>query len=241
MTARYLRRAIGSGLTSAAPPLWCAAGPALRMSSPSRHPRFALALLVLLAPALAASPAHAASCPARPALERPFTQFGDGASYYLAPAGSFESTPWPGGSIVAGNESFFVRRGGGRDRRSLDVAPGGATSPATCVGLTDPTIRLFAMRTAGSPAQMLRVAVRFTGRDGRPHTFPMAPIGAGANGAWVVSPPIPILVNATPLPRPDGTDPVFGLPTASVRFTFTPDPGSAWHVDDVYVDPYQRN
>jgi hypothetical protein len=213
------------------------------MSLPPRITTSLLSLAALVAFALPAAPALAAGCPTSADLEQPFVPFGDVAQYFLAPFGSFETSTWKGGSPLAGNEPFFVRRGGATDRRSL--AFGGTSvvvSPPTCIGLLDPTIRLFAVRTAGpSTARHLKVAVRYTGVDGLAHNLPLAPITSIVDGTWVVSAPTPILANATVLPRADGANPIDGLPTANVRFVFTPGAGTTWRIDDVFVDPYARN
>src|SRR5256885_379126 len=112
-------------LNSCADALVCAPGPALRMS----RQRFLITfLLVLAALALPAAAARAAGCPTAAQLEQPFVPFGDAAQYFLTPMGSFETKPWPGGTVVAGNEPFHVRRGGGADAHSLSFARPGATT-----------------------------------------------------------------------------------------------------------------
>jgi hypothetical protein len=186
-------------------------------------------------------PGKGTTCPTASDLQQPFLQFGDSASYFLAPGGSFESTAWSGGKIVSGNEPFKVRLGGANDSRSLAIPKGkAATSQPTCIGLGDPTIRFFATRTAGPPTATLGLAVSFDTLAGS-MTLPLVPVAAVTNGTWDVTLPIPILANATVLPQPTGVDPINGLPTANVRFIFTPAAGSAWQIDDVFVDPYQRN
>jgi hypothetical protein len=197
-------------------------------------------LLALVALAAPAGRAHAATtCPTAAQLEQPFLSFGDAAQYFLTSMGSFETKPWPGGTVVAGNEPFNVRRGGAADSHSLSFSRPGVTTPVICIGLFDPTIRLFAMRTAG--AGNLKISVVYTGTDGAKHTIALLPISAPSNGSWVLSPPTPIIANATVLPRADGTDPVNALPSTGVRFSFMPAVGSTWQIDDVYVDPYARN
>ena len=197
-------------------------------------------LLALVALAAPAGAAHAATtCPKAAQLEQPFLSFGDAAQYFLTPMGSFETKAWPGGTIVAGNEPFNVRRGGGADAHSLSFSRPGVTTPVVCIGLFDPTIRLFAMRTAGTGN--LKLSVAYTGTDGVKHTVALLPISAPSNGSWVLSLPTPIIANLTVLPLADGTDPVNGLPSAGVRFSFMPAVGSTWQIDDVYVDPYARN
>src|SRR4051812_3736110 len=206
--------------------------------SPRRLLTFSLVALVALASHAGVARA-ATSCPSAAQLEQPFLAFGDAAQYFLSPMGSFETKPWPGGTVVAGNEPSNVRSGGGADAHSMSFSRPGVTSPVVCIGLFDPTIRLFAMRTAG--AGNLKISVVYTGTDAAKHTMALLPISAPSNGSWVLSVPTPILANLTVLPRADGTDPVNALPSAGVRFSFMPAAGSTWQIDDVYVDPYARN
>src|SRR4051812_39416272 len=87
-------------------------------------------LVALVALAAPAGAAHAAtSCPKSVQLEQPFLSFGDAAQYFLTSMGSFETKPWPGGTVVGGNEPFNVRRGGGADAHSLSFARPGVTTP----------------------------------------------------------------------------------------------------------------
>ena len=211
----------------------------MRVSHPLRL-LLSLAALLVAAPSASAAPAGP-SCPGQADLEQPFARFADPAAYFLTPGGAFETGPWSGGKVVAGNEPYRVRRGGERDKRSLAIAASTATSPSTCIGLEDPTIRFFAVRTAGPATATLGVSVTYVDIANRTQTLPLAPVGAAANGAWVVTAPIPLLANVAVAPKVLGVDPVYGRPTSAMTFSFTPAPGSSWSIDDVYVDPYQRN
>src|SRR3954452_3837187 len=79
--------------------------------------------LALGARAAPAGTAQAATtCPTAAQLEQPFLSFGDAAQYFLTSMGSFETKPWPGGTVVAGNEPSNVRRGGAADSHSLSFS-----------------------------------------------------------------------------------------------------------------------
>src|SRR5215210_5853282 len=86
-------------------------------------------------------------------LTQPFKRWNDSDYYKLVKSGSFEggATGWQlngGASVVSGNESFYV--GGSTNSRSLKLPAGSsAVSPAVCVGVREPTLRLFARRNSG--------------------------------------------------------------------------------------------
>src|SRR5688500_8183146 len=128
--------------------------------------RIALVSALLGAFALGAAPAahagllapSATGCPTDE-LTQPFLPWLDPAHYVLAPDGGFEAgaSGWTlaDASTVAGNEPFHVRSAD--DRTALELQPGGrATSPAMCVGIKHPTLRLFA-RHDGPLLSTLRV------------------------------------------------------------------------------------
>jgi hypothetical protein len=96
-----------------------------------------------------------------------------------------------------------------------------------CVGLQNPTIRLFA-RNTGAGTGLLQVNVQFTGPLGLPLTVPIEAIASGAT--WQPTAVAPILANVLTL---------FPGQETNVAFQFTPIGGS-WQIDDVYVDPFQR-
>jgi hypothetical protein len=186
------------------------------------------ALLVLLVAAPSAGAAQ--TCQDNGPLEQVFLpDFGDPAEYYLAPDGSFEQHAWDGGTLVDGNEPYFV--GDDNDRRSMAVEGGPATSPAFCVAPEDPTMRFFARRTAGVPSASLGVTAVVQDGD-RELRIPLVPVVQPVDDGWAVTFPTPILANVIGLPS--------GGPTP-VQLVLTPSPGSAWQVDDVYVDPYSRH
>ncbi len=97
---------------------------------------------------LAATGTAAAACPTQP-VTTPFSQWGDSASYFLVPGGSFEGTAdqvgWSlsNATLSAGNEPFNVNGPG--DQQSLTINAGGiAVSPYFCVDNTMTSLRLFA-------------------------------------------------------------------------------------------------
>jgi hypothetical protein len=199
-----------------------------------------LAPLLLALAAIAALPAGASagvlvntttSCASQSPLSQPFLPWVDVARYTLAPGGAFEagSPGWNmtgSAGVVAGNESFRVHGAG--DARSLRIPSGSsATSPAMCVGLGHPTLRLFARRTGGSLLSTLRVDVLIEDNLGLLSSLPIGVVLAGSQ--W--TPSLPVLVIANLLPLLPGQQ-------TPVAFRLTPQGGGTWDVDDFYVDPW---
>ena len=162
-------------------------------------------------------------------LSQPFAQFGDGASYKLAPGGDFENgaSGWTlkgGAAVVAGSEPYAAT--GVQGKASLSLPAGSsATSPLTCVNAAYPTMRFFA-HTGG----LSSVVVTLVYKD---PLLGLVPLPAGAvalNGEW--SPSLPMLTLAA----------VPGLltgGTAQVAIRFTALTGTT-QVDDVFIDPFRR-
>jgi hypothetical protein len=160
-----------------------------------------------------------------------FLPWADVANYTLAPGGDFENaaSPWSlsNGSVVNGdNESAYV--GGANDHKSLGIAGGGvATSPAMCVGLQNPTLRVFFKRTSGSALSTLRVEALFDDAYGNTQSLTIGTLGG--SGAWTLSPQMVIGANLLPL-LDNGTP---------VAFRFSANGGS-FQIDDAYVDPWSK-
>jgi hypothetical protein len=206
------------------------------LALPRRHVLAALALLV----ALLALPAHAnagvlvrssPSCETQP-LEHPFSRWLDPAAYTLVADGTFEhaGAGWrlDGASVVAENEPYRVH--GDAAVAALALPAGSsATSPAICVGLEHPTLRFFA-RNTGSVLGALQVEVLFEDALGAVHSLPVGVVLGKAG--WQPTLPLPVVANLLPLLPGEHTPVAF-------RFTAT-GVGSAWQVDDVYVDPYRK-
>lgn len=199
---------------------------------------FAPAVLVLLALWLAPAAqagilvSSATSC-ASEKFEQPFLRWGDAFSYTLSPGGSFEAgapgwTLRGGAAVKAGNESYYVH--GASDGYSLALPNGSsATSASLCVGIDHPSLRFF-VRNGGSLLSTLKVDVLFEDSLGDVLTAPVGVIAAGSS--W--GPTLPQLVAVSLLPLlPDQR--------TAIAFRFTPvGLGGDWHIDDVYVDPWNR-
>ena len=165
------------------------------------------------------------------ALTQPFSRFGDSHTYKLVPGGGFESgtAAWQlsgGAKIVSGNESYKVAGG----TRSL-VLPGGssAVSPFTCVGLNEPTVRLFTKRNSGL-LTTLSVEMQVQTSLGLSAWLPVLPGDLGG-GSWHPTVAMPLLGNLLTLSTTDRTP---------VRFRIKPLLLGSWQIDDVYVDPAMR-
>jgi len=167
------------------------------------------------------------------ALTNPFQPWLDPASYALVPDGGFEEggAGWQlsgGARTVAGNEPWNTS-GSGTTALSLP-AGASAVSPPFCIGLLDPTTRLFA-RNSGLLGLGTVVVTADVDAAGTNLTLPVGVIVAGSR--WQPSLPLPLLVNAlSPLGDGDGTA------TARLRFTAL---GGSWQLDDVYVDPFKTS
>jgi hypothetical protein len=176
--------------------------------------------------------ASAESCDDGP-LTQPFQRFGDQHNYKLL--GSFESgtTAWQlsgGAKIVTGNETYKV--GGPTHSRSLSLPRGSAAiSPFTCVGLSEPTLRLFAKRNSAllGLVSTLNVQIQVKTSLGLSLWLPVLPGDLGGS-SWHPTAQMPLIANILPLSHSDKTP---------VRFRFSPLLGS-WQIDDVYVDPFMK-
>jgi hypothetical protein len=171
----------------------------------------------------------AQSCDDSP-ITQPFSRFGDYANYKKI--GNFESgtSGWTlsgGAKVVAGNETYKV--GGSADAKSVLLPNGSsAVSPFTCVGLAEPTLRLFAKRNSAllGLVSTLTVQMQVQTSLGLSLWLPVLPGDLGG-GSWHPTAKMPLLANLLTLSATDRTP---------VRFRITPLLGS-WQIDDVYVDP----
>lgn len=163
-----------------------------------------------------------------------FAQFGDYAQYRLVPGGNFEGpSGWSfsgGARTVAGNEPFNV---GGGGAHSLSLPAGSsATSPVSCLGANDPTLRFFVIET-GASSGSLQVEVLFRTLLG---ILPVKLKLASVNGtsAWQ---PSQTILNLSSVLGSLSLD-----LKAGVQFRFTPKSGflapASFRIDDVYVDPF---
>jgi hypothetical protein len=160
-----------------------------------------------------------------------FLPWADPAYYTAVPGGDFEKADkqWQliGASRVTDdNESFGVA--GANDHSSLSI-PNGATaiSPAMCVGLGEPTVRMFFKQNAGVPLARLRVDVLFDDVTGTTQAQSIGWVGVISD--WSPSQQMTILANLLPLLD-------VGTPVA-FRFTAL---GGSFQIDDLYVDPWNK-
>jgi hypothetical protein len=210
----------------------------IRSSSFSAHARWLMASLAVVGSLATAGRAEASliveeaeGCRDQ-SLEQPFVPWLDFASYVLVPGGSFSSQArsWKlaKADVVDENEPWNVH--GDARPASLRVHAGGsATSPVMCVGLEHPTLRFFA-KNIGSQAGPLNVDVLFDDAWGQTQVLRIAGVVGHSN--WGPTLPLPIVANLLPL-LPDNR--------TLVAFRFSsPEPSSAWLIDDVYIDPYKK-
>lgn len=164
-----------------------------------------------------------------PLVTQVFKPWNDSAYYRLAPGGSFEGTHgWSlsgGAKIVAGNEPFYVRSRS--DRRSLYLPAGAvATSPTMCFSFGDWHSRFF-VRRAGSGKGSVEVDILVRNLVGV-----LSVLDGGrvyADGTWAPSPRAGALVS--------NVGSLLGLSKAvSIRLRAH---GTAFQVDDVYLDPFK--
>jgi hypothetical protein len=152
-------------------------------------------------------------------VSKPFAPWLDMANYKAAPGGDFEpgSPSWTltgGAKVVAGNATQHV--GGQGDGYALELPPGAsATSPASCVGLAEPTFRMFA---GGSLTGVVLGQAVYNG-------IPV-PAGVATGGPW--SPALPMITGAGLLAK------TFSIRVTNIGL-------GTMRIDDVYIDPYRRS
>jgi hypothetical protein len=160
-----------------------------------------------------------------------FQQWGDTASYALVGGGAFESgdpgwTLSGGAKLASGNEPYYLEGRG--DSRSLLVPAGGtALSPTSCFAFGDWHLR-FVARNAGTTKGSLQVDVVVRSLLGILSVLDGGTVSP--SGTWAPSSRVSALVSNL-----GGL-----LPTraVAVRLHAT---GTAYQVDDVYLDPWKSN
>lgn len=193
----------------------------------------ALWLTVTVGPPVHAAPTPSSVCPNYD-LVQPFLPWLDLMYYMLAPNGGFESGSdgWKlsgGGVVVNGNETYQVG-GAGHSHSLLLPSSSSATTSSMCVGILDPTVRLFVVNE-GSLRSELKVEALYIDAFGNSRAATVAHL----SGSRTWRPTIPIVYRAQ-LANP----PVLTDGTTSVAFRFTPKGINArWRIDDVYVDPFK--
>jgi len=169
----------------------------------------------------------AAVCADAPA-DTVFSSWGDGATYVPTPAGDLEDLDqWSVNKHAArADNSPF-----GRGSSSLFLGEKGeAISPAMCVSVGHPTIRLFAANTAGAESE-LEVEVLYEGLDGKVKKLKLARLHGGSE--WAPTSIVPIYVNLLGAASEDG------FTAIAVRFKArdVKNKSGGWKLDDLYVDP----
>lgn len=163
-------------------------------------------------------------------LEHPFLPWADPAAYTLVPQGSFGkgAVDWrlSNARVVAEDKPFQVN--GDRQPAALRIEAGGSiTSPPMCLGLEHPTLRLFA-RNDGSGLGALEIEALVEDDSGDTLALPIGE--ALGHARWAPTLPLPVVANLLPVLPGEHT-------LVAFRFTAA---GSAWVIDDVYVDPYRK-
>lgn len=167
-------------------------------------------------------------------IEQPFAALGDVRDYVLAPGGSFEDPAmdgWAlegGATVVAGNDPFNLRDG--EDAGVLGLPAGAsATSPAMCVDLDYPTMRLVALQQDAGGG-VLEVEVLYPeGLGKKPEWKKVGRLKADAADGWHASDDIEL--------DPERGGKLAGARELAIRLTAT---SGAWQIDDLYVDPSKR-
>jgi hypothetical protein len=167
-------------------------------------------------------------------LAQPFLPWLDPMYYMLAPNGGFESGSdgWAlsgAAGVVNGNETYQV--GGASDTHSLFLpSSSSATTSSMCVGILDPTVRLFAV-SEGSSLSKLKVEALYIDAFGNRRAATVALL----SGTRTWRPTLPLAFRAQLANPPLVTD-----GTTSVAFRFTPSGiNGRWKIDDIYVDPFK--
>ena len=152
-------------------------------------------------------------------------------AYYLAPQGDLETTD--GWSLdkhavtVAENSPF-----GTGSSSLLLPEKGEAISPAMCVSVAHPTIRLFASNT-GDPDARLEVEIFFEDLAGKVKKLKVARLRGGP--AWAPTTIVPLHVNLLGAAAEDG----FTAIAVKLKAKDVKSKTGGWKVDDLYVDPFR--
>jgi hypothetical protein len=156
---------------------------------------------------------------------QPFAAWGDNNLYEPITGGNFQSTTgWTlsgGAKIVSGGDPFIAAGA----PRSLELPAGAsATSPASCVNLSDPTLRFFDRLTTSTGAH-IQVTLLYNNV-----VLGLLPPSAGAVSPSVGWQPSPTLTTASTV----GTITSLFNAKVSLRFTAV---GGPVQIADIYIDP----
>ena len=158
-----------------------------------------------------------------------FLPWGDSADYSLIPQGDLiDTSGWGLKNVALSDEHDPVTDGGG----SLLFTKGDseAVTPAMCVNLDHPTLRLFVADRGGNGKAHLDVDVMYEGLDGNTRKLRLAMLKVGP--AWEPSLVIPIGVNMLSVASASGWTPVaFEFDAHGLQ------KGETFSLGGVYVDP----
>lgn len=158
-----------------------------------------------------------------------FLPWGDLAGYSLIPQGDLTDTSeWDLKNVTLSNEHDPVTDGAG----SLLFTKGDseAVTPAMCVSLDHPTLRLFLADRGGNGKAHLDVNVIYEGLDGNTHDLMLARLKVGPT--WEPSLVMPIGVNVLSAASASGWTPVaFEFDVHGLQ------KGETFSLGGVYVDP----
>jgi hypothetical protein len=171
-----------------------------------------------------------ADCGSAPDSSQVFGQWGDTASYALAPQGDFSETDgwtFKNSSLASDHDPFT---GGGT---SLVFANGGsqAVSPVMCVNLDNPTIRFFARDLGGNGKSDLKITVLYEDLNGKTQHLDLAKVRASSD--WGPTIAGPIGVNFLSTASANGV--------TVIAFQFKAEglqKNETLEVDNLYVDPF---
>jgi hypothetical protein len=159
-----------------------------------------------------------------------FLPWGDPSTYTLAPQGDLSDTSgWSLKNVNVSIDHDPFTPGAG----SLLLAKGDseAVTPAMCVSLDNPTLRLFLADRGGNGKANLQVKVIYEGLDGHVKNLPVANLRVGDD--WQPSVVIPIGVNLLAAASASGWTPVaFDFKVHGLQKDET------FALDGVYVDPW---
>ncbi len=157
-----------------------------------------------------------------------FSPFGDSALYVPAPGGDAESLDdWTLNKHTGRAENSPFRPG----QSSLFLEEGGeAISPAMCVSVDHPTIRMFAVNTGDADSE-LEVEILYEGVDGKIKKLKVAKLRGSAQ--WAPTTIIPLYVNMLGAASEDGLTAV----AVKLKAKGVKQRGAGWKIDDVCVDP----
>jgi hypothetical protein len=157
-----------------------------------------------------------------------FAPWGDDQTYALAPQGDFSDTSswtFKHANVVADSNAL------GPNALALGQGDSEAISPAMCVNLTNPTIRLMMRDVGGNGKSDVKLTVLYEDLNGHVQHLTLAKLRAGSD--WSPTLTIPIGVNILSTASDSGM--------TAVAFDFKVEglqKNETLELADLYVDPY---